>query len=357
MVWCLNKTVIRCGEHPRDPHQERKKQRTEEAKHALEVLPGNAWLLIFKKLSSYDHVAFASTCNTFLEVASPEKKKKKKKKKKALSLRTDLTNKTLFNQMPCFSLSWFQWVFHSFKRKKGEPQRWGRGKYYDHLYDSDLMQLAAFQGSIKAIKWLRSQGGIPLDIKGKDHEIAAPSGAAAGGHIDVLEWLRSEGCGFDRWTCRGAAMGGHLDVLQWLQSQDPPCDWNEWTCAGAAQFGHLHILQWARSQDPPCPWNEYTCSYAAQFGHLDVLQWLRSQDPPCPWNSETCYKAAEGGHLEVLQWARSQDPPCPWNKETGSFHPFPINPSCHIVGFHLHLLLISSFILEASSLRRIISPP
>ena len=47
----------------------------------------------------------------------------------------------------------------------------------------------------------------------------------------------------------------------------------------AADGGHIDVLQWARSQDPPCPWDEYVCRYAAMNGHLDVLQWARSQDP------------------------------------------------------------------------------
>ena len=35
-----------------------------------------------------------------------------------------------------------------------------------------------------------------------------------GGHLDVLQWLRANGCPWDGYTCRGAAQGGHLEVLQ-----------------------------------------------------------------------------------------------------------------------------------------------
>ncbi len=45
------------------------------------------------------------------------------------------------------------------------------------------------------------------------------------------------------------------------------------TCANA-DGGHLEVLQWARSQE--CPWNEWTCQYAARGGHLEVLQWGQS---------------------------------------------------------------------------------
>jgi hypothetical protein len=41
-------------------------------------------------------------------------------------------------------------------------------------------------------------------------------------------------------------------------------------CEAAARGGHLEMLQWARANG--CPWNEMTCSGAVTGGHLDVLQ-------------------------------------------------------------------------------------
>merc|ERR1719420_1560972 len=43
----------------------------------------------------------------------------------------------------------------------------------------------------------------------------------------------------------------------------------------SAQGGHLEVLQWARAQG--CPWNARTCAWAAKNGHLAVLQWARAQ--------------------------------------------------------------------------------
>ncbi|QDZ23487.1 hypothetical protein HOP50_10g60260 [Chloropicon primus] len=225
-----------------------------EAKHALEVLPGSAWRIVGNHVADYDRLAFGLTCRTLLEAvttaASPEWKKK------ALPLRTDLKRRRLFKQMPCFSVGWFQWVFRSFERKKGATvQR--DNECSNYLYDGDLVYLAAFQGSKKVMKWLASQG-IPLDIYREDYVIVATVAAAGGGHIDVLEWLRSGGCEFDDCTCAAAARGGHLHILQWLRSH---CGtpWDKWTCSWAAQGGHLEVLQWARRQDPPCPWDPNIC--------------------------------------------------------------------------------------------------
>ncbi|UPR00403.1 hypothetical protein HOP50_05g37170 [Chloropicon primus] len=103
---------------------------------------------------------------TFLEAVtkatSPEEKKKAR-------LRTDLSQEKLFDQMPSFTLGWYQRMFQSFKRKKSrrfERKKgarfnfvplYGHSNYLylsDYTYDVELMYLAAFQGSKKVMKWL-----------------------------------------------------------------------------------------------------------------------------------------------------------------------------------------------------------
>ncbi len=43
---------------------------------------------------------------------------------------------------------------------------------------------------------------------------------AGGGHLEVLQWARSQGCPWDKWTFMLAAQEGHLKVLQWVESQE-----------------------------------------------------------------------------------------------------------------------------------------
>ena len=66
--------------------------------------------------------------------------------------------------------------------------------------------------------------------------------------MDVLKWLRSEGCLWDEDACTHAAGGGHLDVLKWLRSEG--CPWNEWACEEAAEGSHLDVSKWLRRQLP-----------------------------------------------------------------------------------------------------------
>jgi hypothetical protein len=140
--------------------------------------------------------------------------------------------------------------------------------------------------------------------------------------IEILEYLRDQGCHLDEYTCDSAATNKNqgLAILKWLRSQNPPCPWDEMTCMHAADNEHdgLKILKWLRSQNPPCPWNEDLCSYAArnETNGLEILKWLRSQTPPCPWNEYASRYAVrnEVDGLEIIKWLRAQDPPCPWDK-------------------------------------------
>ena len=53
---------------------------------------------------------------------------------------------------------------------------------------------------------------------------------------------------------------------------------DECMSAAMADGGHIEVLQWARSQDPSCPWNsEEASANATSNGLYDVVEWFRSQ--------------------------------------------------------------------------------
>ena len=106
------------------------------------------------------------------------------------------------------------------------------------------------------------------------------------------------------------------------------------TCTYAAEGGHLEVLQWARANG--CPWNEDPCSEPRQAATwrccsgrartalrgTSGLAPCRERRPPggaAVGASERLLRgtadlrlAAGGGHLEVLQWARANG--CPWDE-------------------------------------------
>ena len=98
-----------------------------------------------------------------------------------------------------------------------------------------------------------------MEEKGWEPNMYTGRRAGRGGSVKVLEYLVDRGYEFDREVCNGAAIGGHLEALKFLRGLDPPCPWDEWAyCTQAAEGGHLDVLKWLRDQDPPCPWDEET---------------------------------------------------------------------------------------------------
>ena len=305
----------------------RAKVEAENRNELLRKLPEELWSkIVDENVQQNDVVALAMTCRFFREKQEDLGKK----------VETNLDPWRLVElrksgKVESHSLDWFRWVCDTFEILPGFESSW-RARVEGAVHEGDLMNYAAFQGSVEILRWLLEEKGWELTLHtgewagmggsielleylgegGYEFGWKACEGAARGGHLKALKYLRGlePPCPWDMLTCSSAAWGGNLDVLKWLRSQDPPCPWDEETCAGAARRGHLEVLKWARDQDPPCPWDASACSAAALGGHLDVVKFLR-QDPPCPWNGRTCSSAAKGGRLEILVWLRNHG--CPWS--------------------------------------------
>ena len=126
--------------------------------------------------------------------------------------------------------------------------------------------------------------------------------AARGGHLEELKLLCAEGWPLDSHTCRAAhTVGQRMTEISRCCSICAPtaAPWDVYTCQYAAMEGHLEVLQWVRANG--CPWDERTCGWAAWGGHLELLQWARANG--CPWDRGTLFFARDRGHLEVINWA------------------------------------------------------
>ena len=259
------------------------------------------WLkIVDENVQQNDLLALAMTCRFFRE----------KQKDLGKKMETNLYIYRLLvlrkgGKVASHSLGWFRWVCDTFEILPGFEYL-PKGGVVD---EGDLVNYAALQGSVEILRWLVEEKGWELTLE-------TDMWAGMRGSIEVLEYIRGKGYVFKEDACAGAARGGHLEALKYLRGLDPPCPWNRWTLAEAAYRGHLEVLKWARSENPPCPWGEVTSGWAAEGGQLDVLEWARGQNPPCPWNECTFALAARGGPLEALKWLRDQDPPCPWGEDT-----------------------------------------
>ena len=73
--------------------------------------------------------------------------------------------------------------------------------------------------------------------------------AAGSGNMELVQWLRGEGCPWDKWTCAVA-------VGQGIGQPDP--------------HGHVEMLRWARENG--CPWRPTDRDRAAaELGYTDDL--------------------------------------------------------------------------------------
>ena len=227
-----------------------KRAKVDEAKDEEEVvcfrLPPELWQkIVDENLQQNDLLAFAMTCRLFRDTTKVLGKKMvtylgggdHPNPSRLLKLRKS-------GKMTSHTLGWFQWVCDTFEILPGF--KWGIKRVKGAVYEGDLLNYAAFQGSVEILRWLMEEKGCELN---KD------SGLWAGlrGSVKVLGDLRGKGYEFDEKACAGAAQGGHLEALKFLRGLDPPCPWNVLTCFDAAEGGHLNILKWARSQPPPLP--------------------------------------------------------------------------------------------------------
>ena len=255
----------------------------------LTRLPPELWekILDDENLHQNDTLALASTCRFFRE----------KQKDFGWEMETILVLHhfgallTLWEsgKVACQSLDWFRWVYDTMEIQWGFKV--GK-RIKGAVYEGDLVNFAAFQGSVEILRWLIEEERCELNQK-------TGRWAGLGGSVEVLAFLWERA---DLWE------RGYKCNLQWLRAQDSPYPWDRWTCPYAAQGGRLEALKWLRSQDPPCPWGTTTCAQAARWEHLEVLKWARDQDPPCPWSREECREQASMyRHRHVVKWIDQQE--------------------------------------------------
>ena len=150
-------------------------------------------------------------------------------------------------------------------------------RLYDAIEGGDL---AATQAAVADGASMRAQhnGEEPLHL------------ASWKGHLDIAQWLRSEGASLNAINSDGdtplhlACFKGHLDVAQLLHSAGASIDAadsnGETPLNRACYMGHLGVAQWlysvgasvnATDNDGLTPLH-----FACWQGHLEIAQWLCS---------------------------------------------------------------------------------
>lgn len=168
-----------------------------------------------------------------------------------------------------------------------------------------LLRCACSDGNVKVARWAARYVALSPGL---------PSLAARGGHLDVLQWLVSEGLApvweaGGTWLVLTAASHGHVEMLRWLVEDlgvvpsDPPE-----TRAGRVAWRHASLGRpsWWRGVAEKRDASLRQASHrAAVTGNLETLQWLlRRVDPP----PGLLMSAVGRGYTRVADWLETTYP-------------------------------------------------
>ncbi|CAM9847734.1 unnamed protein product [Phaeothamnion confervicola] len=108
--------------------------------------------------------------------------------------------------------------------------------------DTNLCRTAAAAGHLEILQWARTIGCE------WGRTVAA---AAEAGHVVILAWAMSNGCPFvGTEVCALAAYQGNLGALKFLRSNG--CPWNADTCLFARMRHQRAVLDWIHANGCPC---------------------------------------------------------------------------------------------------------
>ena len=76
--------------------------------------------------------------------------------------------------------------------------------------------------------------------------------------------------------------------------QDPPVPWSPWCISMASANGYLEVVRFLREEG--CDWEAWACRNAVEHDRPEMLRYLRVEArPPCPWDAEI-------RRVAILRW-------------------------------------------------------
>ena len=150
-------------------------------------------------------------------------------------------------------------------------------------------------GNVDTIKYLHTKTDI-IDPKYLNY-------AARHGHLEIIIWLKNNGCEFGQDTFCIAAQNGNLRNMKWLFENG--CQFSQDIFCIAAKNGSLCNMKWLL--DNGCPFDDRTFGTAVKNGNLCNMKWLKANG--CEFSHNTFEYAAQNGNLENMKWLK--DNGCP----------------------------------------------
>ncbi|KAE9083309.1 hypothetical protein PF010_g21265 [Phytophthora fragariae] len=177
----------------------------------------------------------------------------------------------------------------------GEMVRW----LYESTPDAErnlsaVMGLAVRQGDMSLIQWLMNT------VYTVERDLPPPSmnDAAAGGHMEILQWIFEHNFGGDcSYALEGAAKNGRADMVTWLVENGITKGAREAVQVACGE-GHLSVVRWLLGRKL-VQYPHFAMGCAIREGHLDVVKYLCevgiTYEP-----SRMLIDAASCGQLDVL---------------------------------------------------------
>ena len=131
----------------------RGRMESENCDELLGKLPAEVWeKIVDENVQQNDLLALAMTCRFFRDTTKELGKK----------VETNLGKKHLrklqkTGNVPSHTLGWFQWVCDTMEILPGFEWPWERVR--GTVYEGDLVNFAAFQGSVEILRWLMEEKG------------------------------------------------------------------------------------------------------------------------------------------------------------------------------------------------------
>ena len=183
---------------------------------------------------------------------------------------------------------------------------------------------AAFHGHQALLEYMAglcdSASLVGLDLLKDDKPGELCAYAASGGHLELLQWLRSHGCEWGR-TITAAARRGHMSIVQYALGARCPLSSEALYPGGfvvaAAESGHTDLVRLAAGNDR-CLYDGHSKSrtvslpmfHAASHGNLAMMQFLHSRGHPFDWrmvNEAACSKEqSQAERLALAQFLHAR---------------------------------------------------
>jgi hypothetical protein len=170
----------------------------------------------------------------------------------------------------------------------GVCRKW-RGRYLTVCYDDAKVHegeklLTSFKSAaitVERLKWALNSG-LPVSAFSSSKSFARLIARSAD-PIGVLSALRQQGLRWSAYLCSAAAWLNKLELLQWLRAQG--CIWQLKTLLNdAAKGGGVDLLKWLRQQAPDqfSAAKAHMLYYAGLAGNLTAASWLLQAGAPWP---------------------------------------------------------------------------